>query len=64
MKTLVHDRGKCLECAGCVGVCPAMALDMYNLDLQIDSTKCTRCGLCTKACPVGALTLQEVTDAT
>ncbi|MBR2074326.1 MAG: 4Fe-4S binding protein [Fibrobacter sp.] len=63
MKRLVHNREKCLECAGCVGVCPAMALDMYNLDLQIDHEKCTKCGTCTRACPVGALTLEEVADA-
>ena len=62
MKILVHDRGVCLECAGCVGVCPKMALDMYGLDLQIAQEKCVRCGLCTKACPAGALKLQEMND--
>ena len=40
-----------------------MALDMYNLDLQIDHEKCTKCGTCTRACPVGALTIEEVADA-
>jgi len=63
MKKLVHDRGKCLECAGCVGVCPFMALDMFKLDLQIDDEKCKRCGICTRACPVGALQIKEVADA-
>lgn len=63
MKILVHDRSVCLECAGCVGVCPKMALDMYGLDLQIDLEKCIRCGLCTRACPAGALTLEEVGNA-
>lgn len=63
MKILVHDRSVCLECAGCVGVCPKMALDMYGLDLQIDHEKCTRCGLCTRGCPVGALQVVEVNDA-
>ena len=62
MKVLVHDRGLCLECAGCVGVCPKMALDMYGLDLQIDQEKCVKCGLCAKACPAGALKLQELND--
>ena len=42
MKKLVHDRKICLACAGCVGICPKMALDMYGLDLQIDSEKCVK----------------------
>ena len=63
MKKLIHDRGVCLACAGCVGICPKMALDMHGLDLQIDSAKCIKCGICTKACPVGALTITEVENA-
>ncbi|MCF0221648.1 MAG: 4Fe-4S binding protein [Fibrobacter sp.] len=63
MKTLVHDKKKCLRCSGCVGACPKMALDMFGLDLQIDNEKCIRCGICTHACPVGALSLQEVENA-
>lgn len=63
MKKLVHDKTKCLKCAGCVGVCSKMALDMYGLDLQIDYEKCVRCGLCTNTCPVGALKIMEVDNA-
>ncbi|MCQ2105446.1 MAG: 4Fe-4S binding protein [Fibrobacter sp.] len=63
MKKLVHDKTKCLRCAGCVGVCHKLALDMIGLDLQIDYEKCVRCGLCTRTCPVGALSIQEVNDA-
>lgn len=63
MKKLVHDKSKCLRCAGCVGVCPKMALDMFGLDLQIDYEKCVRCELCTNTCPVGALKIAEVDNA-
>ena len=63
MKKLVHDRKICLACAGCVGICPKMALDMYGLELQIDHEKCICCGICTKACPAGALKITEVDDA-
>lgn len=63
MKKLVHDKKKCLKCAGCVGTCSKMALDMYGLDLQINHEKCIRCGICTHACPVHALSLQEVDNA-
>ncbi|MDR1760337.1 MAG: 4Fe-4S binding protein [Fibrobacter sp.] len=58
MKKLIHHRNLCLECAGCVGVCPENALDMFELELQIDSEKCSRCGICVKACPSGALELR------
>ncbi|PWJ64480.1 4Fe-4S binding domain-containing protein [Fibrobacter sp. UWB15] len=63
MKNLVHDRKICLACAGCVGICPQMALDMYGLDLQIDPEKCIKCGICVKACPVGALKIEEASNA-
>ncbi|MEE0876746.1 MAG: 4Fe-4S binding protein [Fibrobacteraceae bacterium] len=63
MKKLFHNRDKCLECAGCVGICPKMALDMYGLDLQIDHEKCSKCGLCVRACPANALSISEDNNA-
>lgn len=63
MKKLVHHREKCLECAGCVGICPFTALDMVGLDLQIDTSRCRCCGLCERACPAGALKIEEVGNA-
>lgn len=63
MKKLIHNRDKCLECAGCVGICPKMALDMYGLNLQIDHEKCSKCGLCVRACPANALSISEDSNA-
>ncbi len=54
------DRGRCISCAGCVGTCPELALDMFGLDLQIFQARCTACTLCVRMCPVGALSLARV----
>jgi NAD-dependent dihydropyrimidine dehydrogenase PreA subunit len=49
------DRQMCFQCAGCIGVCPEMALYM-NLDgLNIRHDLCTTCGICVEFCPVLAL---------
>ena len=58
MKQLIHHQEKCLKCAGCVGICPRMALDMYGLDLKINQEKCVQCGLCVRACPSHALEIK------
>jgi ferredoxin len=58
-KTLLLDRQTCISCAGCVGTCPEMALDMYGLDLQVFQDKCTYCTLCVRFCPVGALSIEK-----
>ena len=49
------DRGLCLYCGGCVGLCPAKALELKEVILYIDPKKCTKCGICVKFCPVGAI---------
>ena len=49
------DRGKCLYCGGCVGVCPAHAIELKETILSVDEDKCTKCGICVKFCPVGAI---------
>lgn len=56
-KTLLLDRATCISCAGCVGTCPDLALDMYGVDLQIFQDKCTYCTICVRFCPVGALSI-------
>jgi len=49
------DRGRCMYCGGCVGVCPHQALELKEVLLSVDSDKCTGCGICAKFCPVGAI---------
>ncbi len=56
-KTLLLDRGTCISCAGCVGTCPDLALDMFGIDLQVFQDKCTYCTICVRFCPVGALSI-------
>jgi len=48
------DQNRCLHCGGCVGLCPADAVTMYELRLEI-SDACTECSICVRFCPVGAL---------
>lgn len=53
------NRGICLYCGGCVGICPANALELKETVLTVDEAKCTKCGLCVKFCPVGAIRRDE-----
>lgn len=48
-------RNKCLDCAGCICLCPETALTMNLTGLRIDIDACTLCGLCVRFCPVQAL---------
>jgi len=52
------DRGTCLQCAGCVSICPTRALDMLGLELQCEDPLCIGCDLCVRFCPVVSLTLE------
>ena len=58
-KVLLLDRKKCISCAGCVGTCPDLALDMFGLDLQVFQDKCTYCTICVRFCPVSALSIEK-----
>lgn len=57
------DQKTCIDCAGCVSICPTRALDMIVLDLTCEDSACIGCDLCTRFCPVRALTLEEVSGA-
>jgi len=50
----------CVECGGCVGVCPQTAISMAS-PLAIDDTKCIRCGRCysTKVLKYGCVALNS-----
>jgi ferredoxin len=54
------DRAACVQCAGCVSICPTQALDMHALDLQCEDRLCIGCDLCVRFCPVVALALEEL----
>jgi Na+-translocating ferredoxin:NAD+ oxidoreductase RNF subunit RnfB len=62
-KILLLDRDKCISCAGCVGTCPDLALDMFGVDLQVFQEKCTYCTICVRFCPVGALAIEKISSA-
>lgn len=62
MKVEVHH-GRCISCAGCVGVCPVDTITLKGLQLTIDQDPCISCGLCIQMCPVGALTPGETYGA-
>ena len=53
------DRAACVQCAGCVSLCPTLALDMHGLELRCEDSACIGCDLCVRFCPVTALTLEE-----
>lgn len=50
------NHGRCISCAGCVGVCPVDTITLKELHLTIEQDPCISCGLCIQMCPVGALT--------
>jgi ferredoxin len=52
------DRMTCVQCAGCVSICPTQALDMHALELRCQDPLCIGCDLCVRFCPVVALELE------
>lgn len=54
---LTIDYHQCLACAGCISLCPEMALFMNRIGLGLQTERCTLCGICTTFCPVRALSI-------
>ena len=54
------DRTTCVQCAGCVSICPTQALDMHGLELRCQDPLCIGCDLCVRFCPVVALGLEAL----
>ena len=54
------DGNTCVQCAGCVSICPTRALDMHGLELRCDDPLCIGCDLCVRFCPVVALALETL----
>ncbi len=55
----VCDRGKCIHCGGCVGICPADAITLEESVIVVDRQKCVDCGACVKYCPVRAMRIEK-----
>ncbi|MFQ5601479.1 MAG: hypothetical protein ACE5G2_13125 [Candidatus Krumholzibacteriia bacterium] len=53
------DRTTCVQCAGCVCICPTEALHMHALDLECEDPRCIGCDLCVCFCPVVALRMES-----
>lgn len=49
----------CDQCGTCIAVCPADALMLTEIHLQIDHERCTLCGLCVRICPISALEIND-----
>jgi len=48
------DNNKCTGCAGCIDLCPEIAISMINDVVTINDEICTECGTCVKVCPMNA----------
>ena len=54
------DGSTCVQCAGCVSICPTEALHMQSLTLECHDPACIGCDLCVRFCPVVALALHTL----
>lgn len=50
----VFHEDVCMDCGGCVGVCPHDAIDLLEGTISFRDS-CTECDLCVDVCPVAAI---------
>jgi Pyruvate/2-oxoacid:ferredoxin oxidoreductase delta subunit len=50
----VFVKERCMDCGGCVGICPHDSIDLFQGSIAIRAS-CTECDLCVRLCPVEAL---------
>jgi len=56
---LVIDYHLCLQCGGCVPLCPIDALFLSFERLECNQQLCTLCGICIMFCPNEALEVRR-----
>jgi len=49
---------KCMNCGGCVSVCPLGALELKE-HIIIDENLCNLCSICEIVCPVSAIKVEK-----
>ncbi|MBN1803090.1 MAG: 4Fe-4S binding protein [Candidatus Lokiarchaeota archaeon] len=50
------DKEKCVNCGGCISLCPTEALQFdANFQLEFSEDKCIGCNLCLDSCPRQAI---------
>lgn len=52
MNNVKIDSDKCMECGGCVALCPISGIEILD---SIEVKQCIGCGKCIVFCPVGAI---------
>lgn len=53
------NKGDCVGCGVCAGICPAHAIEIQNKLPKIDRKKCIRCFCCQEFCPKGAMIVKR-----
>ena len=58
-KHITRDHDKCIDCGGCVSICPtrAFTIDKDSWEVHLNFEKCIACGSCLTACPTHAISL-------